>query len=173
MTKQADEERTGFDDWLPVRAEYIAPGEYKIVTCGGLPLWYMEGAALAEWICERINAGVYDDATDAAFEQYLKTDPDVQRALKQAADARTPTIPDPGAVSGQGWQPMDSAPKDGSIVLAWRSGWERPAFVRWVYNNRTKTTFWNDSLEWDAYEMESQPPTHWIPLSEPPKENER
>lgn len=138
MTKQADEERTGFDDWLPVRAERIAPHEYKIVTCGGLPLWYMEGAALAEWICERINA-----------------------------------IPDPGAVSGQGWQPMDSAPKDGSIVLAWRSGWERPAFVRWVYNNRTKTTFWNDSLEWDAYEMESQPPTHWIPLSEPPKENER
>ena len=65
-------------------------------------------------------------------------------------------------------KPIDTAPKDGTIILAWRRGWERPAFVRWVFNDRTQTEFWNDSVEWDAYELESEPPTHWIPLPDLP-----
>lgn len=66
------------------------------------------------------------------------------------------------------WQPIETAPKDGSHVLAWRSGWDRPAWVRWVWNPRVGREFWNDADEWDAYELESEPPTHWMPLPDPP-----
>lgn len=69
-----------------------------------------------------------------------------------------------------GWQPIDTAPKDGSLVLAVWAGEEFsiPRFVRWVYNPRTKTTFWNDFDEWDSYENEDNPPTYWFPLPEFP-----
>jgi hypothetical protein len=62
------------------------------------------------------------------------------------------------------WLPIESAPKDGTRILAWRDTWETCGFVRWVYNPRTHTEFWNDHIEWDAYENESEPPTHWLPL---------
>jgi hypothetical protein len=89
MTKQADEERTGFDDWLPVRAEYIAPGEYKIVTCGGLPLWYMEGAALSEWICERINA-IPDPGAVSGQEAFTATLDDLLDYIESGRPSKYP-----------------------------------------------------------------------------------
>ena len=66
------------------------------------------------------------------------------------------------------WQPIETAPKDGSSILAWREGWYRPIYVRWVLNPRTGTEFWNDEIEWDAYELENEPPTHWLPMPGPP-----
>lgn len=68
----------------------------------------------------------------------------------------------------EGWQPIETAPKDGSLVLAWREGWDKPCFVRWIFNSRTETTFWNDSIEYDFYENETEPPTHWLPIPEIP-----
>ena len=73
------------------------------------------------------------------------------------------------AVKSLEWQDMATAPKDGSRVLAWRSSWEdRPTFVRWIMNSRTKTEFWNDAEEFDAYENEAEPPTHWLPMPKTP-----
>ena len=69
------------------------------------------------------------------------------------------------------WQPIETAPRDGSDVLALFSG-GNVSFVRWVFNHRTKTTFWNDASEWDCYEYENTPPTHWMPLPEPPERKE-
>lgn len=66
------------------------------------------------------------------------------------------------------WEAMESAPKDGSRVLAWREGWDNPRFVRWVLNGRTGTEFWNDADELDAYELEREPPTHWLEIPAPP-----
>jgi hypothetical protein len=62
------------------------------------------------------------------------------------------------------WEIMSTAPKDGSMVLAWRTGWDSPSFVRWIKNFRTQTEFWNDSKEFDALELEKNPPTHWLKL---------
>lgn len=66
------------------------------------------------------------------------------------------------------WMPMDTAPKDRSLVLAWREDWEVPGWVQWRENSRTETTFWNDAFEHDAYENEDNPPTHWWYVAEPP-----
>lgn len=64
------------------------------------------------------------------------------------------------------WLPIESAPKDGTEVFAWRVGW-RPAWVRWILNPRTNTEFWNDADELDVYELENEPPTHWLPIELP------
>jgi len=63
------------------------------------------------------------------------------------------------------WQTIDSAPKDGSPVLAMRADWDLPMYVHWIKNPRTETEFWNDWHELDAYELEVSPPTHWLPAA--------
>ena len=56
------------------------------------------------------------------------------------------------------WQPITSAPKDGTWILAHRPDWKLPTIAVWSY----LTNQWQD--------MESAvDPTHWMPLSEPPK----
>lgn len=70
----------------------------------------------------------------------------------------------------QQWFPIESAPKDGSLVFAWHREWGRPDWVRWILNPRTETEFWNDADELDAYELENDPPTHWMPLPPSPSQ---
>lgn len=65
------------------------------------------------------------------------------------------------------WKPIKTAPKDGSLVFAWRKGWDRPTYVRWIKNPRTNTWFWNDADEYDDYELEEKPPTHWLDIPNP------
>jgi hypothetical protein len=68
------------------------------------------------------------------------------------------------------WLPIDAAPKDGTPVFAWRDGWERPTWVRWILNPRTGTEFWNDIEEYDVYELELNPPTHYLNIPPIPKD---
>lgn len=70
------------------------------------------------------------------------------------------------------WENISTAPKDGSLVLAWRHDWERPDWVRWRFNYRTETTFWNNDGEDDSYENQTEPPTHWIRLPALPEESQ-
>lgn len=60
------------------------------------------------------------------------------------------------------WQPIESAPKDGTRVLCWNKEWEAPESgclygPSWAAN----------SLAADKGGWKYQP-THWMPLSEPP-----
>ena len=70
------------------------------------------------------------------------------------------------------WQPMESAPKDGTNILAWLATWEMPAFVNWRVG-RSGIAMWNDAVEhdneMDGSDAYSHPPTHWLPLPAPPK----
>lgn len=47
-----------FDDLIPLTAERVAPGEYEIKARDGRRLWIMDGAALAEWVCESTNRSI-------------------------------------------------------------------------------------------------------------------
>lgn len=51
-------------------------------------------------------------------------------------------------------------------VTTWLTaqGWDLPRWVHWCRNPRTGTEFWNDWYELDAYELELEPPTHWLPM---------
>lgn len=68
-----------------------------------------------------------------------------------------------------GWQPIDSAPKDGMPILvsaageicvaAWTEGFKEGGWVGWVMGHGAV------ACEDDWYRVE---PTHWMPLPEPP-----
>lgn len=53
-------EQDAFEDYLPLTAVRVAPGEYEIKSRDGRTLWRMEGAALADWVCASVSG--YDAA---------------------------------------------------------------------------------------------------------------
>ena len=58
------------------------------------------------------------------------------------------------------WQPIDSAPKDGTPVLLWWPYWSR----------RPTIGYWKHS-QWvaeNALDGDSDPPVAWMPLPSPP-----
>lgn len=63
------------------------------------------------------------------------------------------------------WQPIETAPKDGTEILGWVYG-ERWAVCKYHKNSMFKvegfaTYGWDDGYEWAD-------PTHWMPLPDPP-----
>ena len=67
-----------------------------------------------------------------------------------------------------GWQPMETAPKDGTSIL----------IARTIYGLACVDFAWFTSGDtgphWRNYEAEHLFPTHWMPLPDPPKaEGER
>ena len=56
------------------------------------------------------------------------------------------------------WQPIETAPEDGTIVIIYEEGKAVSAF----YDSSTKQ--WVETM--DYYEVPD--PTHWMPLPEPP-----
>jgi hypothetical protein len=60
------------------------------------------------------------------------------------------------------WQPIETAPKDGTTVDLWSGHHQR----RWA------DCCWNDGKWWvynNGYEPYEFDPTHWMPLPEPPQ----
>lgn len=57
-----------------------------------------------------------------------------------------------------GWQPIETAPKDGTEILTWDG--QDAKILRWALGR------WDD---WGEMPGALLPPTHWMPLPEPPK----
>ena len=77
------------------------------------------------------------------------------------------------------WQPIETAPKDGSLVLCCWSPWKPVAYgpeqgevclLRWKLNPRNSREYFGDPDEWDDYELAdiTNQPTHWLPLPDLP-----
>ena len=69
------------------------------------------------------------------------------------------------------WQPIETAPKDGTRIPCWATGWE-PTFLMWKTNSRFNPPrqYFGDCVEDDDFEL-AEPgggPTHWILLPEYP-----
>lgn len=60
------------------------------------------------------------------------------------------------------WQPIDTAPKDGTLVLIWMPLFKR-VFACEFANGLWQTGVWTN-------DMSMHPPTHWMPLPDPPQE---
>ncbi|MDB5656127.1 MAG: hypothetical protein JWQ94_3740 [Tardiphaga sp.] len=65
-----------------------------------------------------------------------------------------------GSVAVPAWQPIETAPKDGSTVLVWRPS-EGEHYLAHV-----GVDFWSDKSWYRS--RRSQQPTHWQPLPAPP-----
>lgn len=62
------------------------------------------------------------------------------------------------------WQPIQTAPKDGTEILAGQAGTRKVGVIVW----NIEIERWSAPAEhWDE---PSWLPTHWMPLPEPPKE---
>lgn len=59
------------------------------------------------------------------------------------------------------WQPIETAPRDGTRVLAWSARWQAPSTAQW-YGNA-----W--MLDSSIGQFVHQP-THWMPLPTPPQQ---
>jgi hypothetical protein len=63
------------------------------------------------------------------------------------------------------WQPIETAPKDGTKVLFWSSGTgDWPICGRWVDPDGADFSWWG----MDKSALGN--PTHWMPLPAPPSE---
>lgn len=68
------------------------------------------------------------------------------------------------------WQPIDSAPKDGTAVLLWARDLRFPG-------NVAVAQYITDDIEWwhvtdgkfGPWPLRGPSPTHWMPLPGPPK----
>jgi hypothetical protein len=68
------------------------------------------------------------------------------------------------------WQPMLTAPQDGTVVLAtWRDTWKDPGTKN--PNVHVEAMYCDGDSWWYAYDGDgpARPPTHWMPLPEPPR----
>lgn len=67
------------------------------------------------------------------------------------------------------WQPIETAPKDGTYILAWRG---HVVVVRWNDDRYAQkpAPFWDgtDDRRGKLF-MRRNAPSHWMPLPEPPK----
>lgn len=78
------------------------------------------------------------------------------------------------------WMPIDSAPRDGTWILASVKGWI-PAVARWTTDWREGGSFeyveaetFAEESHWRAFIETTEPwqPTHWLLLPPPPKESD-
>jgi len=74
------------------------------------------------------------------------------------------------------WEPIETAPRDRPILLWWpRYTYEADddcgpvmAMGQWKNNPRTGKSYFADTDELDDYGMSNNPPSHWMPLPDPP-----
>ena len=83
------------------------------------------------------------------------------------------------------WQPIETAPKDGTDILLGASGeFPRSTVGHWADDDEMREVIgdcggecrcpvyeYHDPcwLSWDGGFTKEHPPTHWMPLPEPPK----
>lgn len=71
------------------------------------------------------------------------------------------------------WQPIETAPKDGTVVMLWVKNWRKtiPVMIGWY----GKITFENPA-GWVGEHCKVNhidQPTHWMPLPPPPNSKEK
>ena len=72
------------------------------------------------------------------------------------------------------WKPIETAPKDGTPVLAGRGGtypWGIPHILAWLDGPKVKAgAGWYrvDGAHWNTRTLR---PTHWMPLPSPPQKD--
>lgn len=88
--------------------------------------------------------------------------------LSETADAILNLAPVGGR--GEGWRPIETAPKDGTRVLAWPghlAGGVTAAVETWWYEHPSTQGWITDAFDCGDYEFA---PTCWAPLPPPPQE---
>ncbi len=71
------------------------------------------------------------------------------------------------------WQPIETAPRDGSDVLVFGGTYSSECISCEFYGvafNAVAIAWWDErSKTWNGGDLVTHNPTHWMPLPEPPK----
>ena len=59
-----------------------------------------------------------------------------------------------------GWQPINSAPKDGTAILTFQ--------INAMTGGKMKVAFWRDDTVPKGWSASEESPTYWMPLPAPP-----
>lgn len=73
------------------------------------------------------------------------------------------------------WQPIDTAPKDGSAIIVWPSTWKRVTSCAQWYDDRyakTPRPYWKRFDAVTVSNSRDNPPTHWMPVLDGPDKND-
>jgi hypothetical protein len=99
-----------------------------------------------------------DEARPLTPEEWEKLYANVQELRRRAAIAP--------------WQPIETAPKDGSWVLLWVENNRQAIVAYWSGKPLWDGNFWVAQGEVCSWDLENNfyHPTHWKPLPDPPKE---
>ena len=122
--------------------------------------------------------GLHDlaDAIDNSLSAWLPTSEQTHATYTAAEKASfvLRTLADQGerdakdAARQSEWQPIETAPKDGTPIIAYRP--TKPPHVEGMYwagpGGEGGAWYWH----YDGDGPTSTPPTHWMPLPTPPKE---
>lgn len=81
----------------------------------------------------------------------------------------------PDAEAERQWQPIETAPKDGTPILIWQPGNPKHNFGA-ADDNRYAIGYWRTwepNGGWGNRNQQTVISTHWMPLPQPPKEADR
>ena len=67
------------------------------------------------------------------------------------------------------WEPIETAPKDGTLVPCCWAGDGDWMILRWKTNPRIKQSYFGDPNEDDDYEIADYQLTHWFDLPKVPE----
>jgi hypothetical protein len=69
------------------------------------------------------------------------------------------------------WQPIETAPKDGTVISVFHKLWKLPISVKWTkYGNNFK---WVEQIYYYANYWHGDAFSHWMPLPKPPVDNNK
>ena len=128
----------------------------------------LQAAILARDKFERMFVAACEDL--AAINENLGLDPDDGGAEPIIAAIEELRVAASHAVVGQQWQPIETAPKDGTrIIIFMGAPWARIVTVRWfdLWENWQEGDFPEDHEEYCG--IGSEVPTHWMPLPPAPQ----
>ena len=84
--------------------------------------------------------------------------------LDTSIDYTSWDINEVGSIEMTEWQPIETAPMDGEIILAYGAFYDFPA-LRDIY-----LVYWEEDTQSWEIEGEKIIATHWMPLPEPPND---
>lgn len=60
------------------------------------------------------------------------------------------------------WERIETAPKDGRLLVCWKPGWDFWSVRGWKYNRRTDRSYFGDPWEDDDVDMADDQPEYWF-----------
>jgi hypothetical protein len=67
------------------------------------------------------------------------------------------------------WEPINTAPKDGTRILIFEPGEESPKTLRATLPGIVRVSCWRDDTIPAGWIGSERPPSHWLPLPGPPR----